>query len=86
MGQPSPSNVGLLRTEYIGAAELTRGSEISQYPEEEKVSHDSLSSDERKGNSLNSVTRTRLRPLRHGGSGAFADQFAVRSESDKSLR
>ena len=86
MGQPGPSNVGSLRAESIGAVESTRGSEISQYPEEEKVSHDSPSSDERKGNSLNSVTRRRLQPLRHGGSGAFADQLAVRSESDKTLR
>ena len=34
MGQPNRSHVRLPLTEYIGQAELTRGSETSQYPEE----------------------------------------------------
>ena len=58
MGQPVQSNVCTLCTEYIGAAELTRGTEISKYPEEKKIivrasGQHFPSSDERKGNSLN---------------------------------
>ena len=43
----------LLRAEFIGARERTRGSETSQYPEEKKTTSDSRSSGERTGNSLN---------------------------------
>src|SRR5262245_14205570 len=41
------------RPESIGPVERTRGSETSQYPEEEKTTSDSRSSGERTGNSLN---------------------------------
>ena len=41
--------------EHIGYASDTRGTEPSQYPEEEKSSRDSLSSGERRGKSLNGV-------------------------------
>ncbi len=34
MGQPDASNVVSLCTEFIGAEELTRGTETSKYPEE----------------------------------------------------
>ena len=34
MGQPNPSNVGLLLPEYIGWEEITQGSETSQYLQE----------------------------------------------------
>jgi hypothetical protein len=37
MGQPSASNVALLDTEYIGVLELTQGTEISKYLEEDKT-------------------------------------------------
>jgi hypothetical protein len=37
MGQPIQSNVCILCTEFIGASELTRGTEISKYPEEKKT-------------------------------------------------
>ena len=37
MGQPVTSNVVTLHAEYIGMEELTRGTEISKYPEEEKT-------------------------------------------------
>jgi hypothetical protein len=37
MGQPVQSNVCTLRIEYIDAVELTRGTEISKYPEEKKT-------------------------------------------------
>jgi hypothetical protein len=37
MGQPSASNVALLDTEYIGVRELTQGTEISKYLEEDKT-------------------------------------------------
>ena len=36
MGQPRSGHAGRSRTEYIGAGSDTRGSETSQYPEEEK--------------------------------------------------
>jgi hypothetical protein len=37
MGQPVQSNVCTLCTESIGAEELTRGTEISKYPEEKRT-------------------------------------------------
>ena len=37
IGQPSTSNVVLLCTEYIGAEELTQGTETSKYLEEKRT-------------------------------------------------
>ncbi len=37
MGQPFRGNARKLRAEFIGTVEATRGSEISQYPLEEKA-------------------------------------------------
>ena len=37
MGQPIPSNVGISATEYIGCEKLTRGTETSKYPVEDKT-------------------------------------------------
>jgi hypothetical protein len=37
MGQPVMSNVMTSASEYIGCAKTTRGTETSQYPEEEKT-------------------------------------------------
>ena len=37
MGQPRSGNAERLRAEFIGAAEATEGSEISQYLQEEKA-------------------------------------------------
>jgi hypothetical protein len=37
MGQPIPSNVGISATEYIGCKKLTRGTETSKYPVEDKT-------------------------------------------------
>ena len=37
MGEPSTSHVVLLPPECIGRVEVTRGSETSQYPQEEKA-------------------------------------------------
>ena len=48
MGQP-----GELKTRHQTSLGLTRGTETSQYPEEEKESIDFLSSGDRKGKSLN---------------------------------
>ena len=48
MGQP-----GELKTRHQSNLGLTRGTETSQYPEEEKESIDFLSSGDRKGKSLN---------------------------------
>src|SRR5215211_1320477 len=53
MGEPSPSHVGLPAPELIGCVEGTRGSETSQYPQEEKTTCDSVSSGERKRMRLN---------------------------------
>ena len=49
MGKPSAPKGALLRAEFIGARERTRGSETSQYPEEKKTTSDSRSSGERTG-------------------------------------
>jgi hypothetical protein len=53
MGEPSTSDVVLPAPEYIGRVEGTRGSETSQYPQEEKTTCDSVSSGERKRMRLN---------------------------------
>ena len=37
MGKPTTSHVVVLRPEYIGPVEATRGSEPSQYPQEQKT-------------------------------------------------
>ncbi len=37
MGQPDESNVSSLTTEFIGGEELTQGTEISKYLEENKT-------------------------------------------------
>ena len=37
MGQPIPSNVGILPAEYIGRVEQTEGTETSKYLQEEKA-------------------------------------------------
>ena len=52
-GETQSSKPRLSLPEYIGQLKKTWGSETSQYPEEYKVNNDSLSSGERKGNSLN---------------------------------
>ena len=53
MGKPGPSHVGSPIPEHIGYVEGTRGSETSQYPQEEKTNSDSVSSGERKRKRLN---------------------------------
>jgi hypothetical protein len=53
MGEPRRVLPDDALTEHIGSGEPTRGSEPSQYPEEEKAISDSLSSGERNGTSLN---------------------------------
>ena len=53
MGQPFPGNAGKQRPEFIGSLSETRGSETSQYPEEEKINSDSVSSGERTRKSPN---------------------------------
>ena len=53
MGKPSTRHGVLPPSELIGRLVVTRGSETSQYPQEEKTICDSLSSGERKGKRLN---------------------------------
>ena len=48
MGKPGTSDVVSPLPEYIGQREVTRGSETSQYPQEEKASAIPSSSGERK--------------------------------------
>ena len=48
MGKPTTSHVVVPAAECIGSVEGTRGSETSQYPQEEKTNSDSVSSGERK--------------------------------------
>ena len=55
MGKPSTRDGVLPASEYIGCVEGTRGSETSQYPQEEKTTSDSVSSGERKRSRLNLV-------------------------------
>ena len=55
MGKPTASHVAVPATECIGGVEGTRGSETSQYPQEEKTTCDSVSSGERKRKRLNLV-------------------------------
>jgi hypothetical protein len=55
MGKPGTSYVVLPPPEHIGWLEVTRGSETSQYPQEEKTTCDSVSSGERKRMRLNHV-------------------------------
>ena len=37
MGKPTAGHAAVLRPEFIGPVEATRGSEPSQYPQEEKT-------------------------------------------------
>jgi hypothetical protein len=53
MGKPSAGNAALSPVEHIDRAKTSRGSETSQYPEENKTISDSPSSGERKGISPN---------------------------------
>ena len=55
MGKPTASHVAVPAIECIGGVEGTRGSETSQYPQEEKTNSDSVSSGERKRRWLNLV-------------------------------
>ena len=53
MGKPGWSYVHSLFAEYIGIVAVTRGTETSYYPEEDKVNNDSGSSGERPRKSPN---------------------------------
>ena len=78
MGEPRWALPNDTLAEHIGLSEPTRGSEPSQYPEEEKAISDSRSSGERNGTSLNRcdakpagvvVSGSWDRPVRIGRSG-----------------
>lgn len=66
MGKPTASHVAVPATECIGGVEGTRGSETSQYPQEEKTKCDSVSSGERKRMRLNRVCVIPGRGCRRG--------------------
>jgi hypothetical protein len=83
MGEPGTSHVVSPAPEYIGCVEGTRGSETSQYPQEEKTNSDSVSSGERKRIEAKPGTCDTWQGLRVRGCGAFVDRSASRSGSDK---
>ena len=78
--------------EHIGNGKPTRGSEPSQYPEEEKAISDSLSSGERNGKSLNLASAKPVGVACEGswdpasGSGRFLEKGRKRRDSGTTLR
>ncbi len=72
MGKPGWRQVQSLPAEYIGRVEGTRGSETSQYPQEEKTISDSVSSGERKRMRPNRSCVIAVRRCMSGVVGAFA--------------
>ena len=56
MGKPAQANLGPLLPEFIGEKKRTEGTETSHVPPGKEIDRDSLSSGERKGNSLNRRT------------------------------
>ena len=69
MGKPTTSHVVVPTAECIGGVEGTRGSETSQYPQEEKTNSDSVSSGERKRRRLNLVCSDTRQGLQVRGCG-----------------
>ena len=67
MGKPTAGNTAVSCGESIAAWKRTRGSETSQYPEEKKAISDSVSSGERKRNSLNRLDASRAGVEGHNG-------------------
>ncbi len=85
MGKPGGGNAPSPAPEHIGCEEGTRGNDTSEYPEEKKESLDSLSSGERKGNSLNRL-RESLRALRRRGCRAGRGRAAARPKELQTAR
>ncbi len=85
MGEPGGGNAPSPAPEHIGCEEGTRGNDTSEYPEEKKESLDSLSSGERKGNSLNRL-RESLRALRRRGCRAGRGRAAARPKELQTAR
>ncbi len=83
MGKPGTSHVVSPTPEHIGCVEGTRGSETSQYPQEEKTNSDSVSSGERKRIEAKPGTCDTWQGLRVRGCGTFVDWSASRSDSEK---
>ena len=65
-GETQAMNAAYPWLNAIGHVKPTRGSETSQYPQEEKAIRDSLSSGERNGMSLN---RAAVKPVGVGSTG-----------------
>ena len=82
MGKPGWSNVQSLLPEHIGQLEGTWGSETSQYPQEEKITYDSVSSGERKRK------RPNLKRVKPAGVAFWVlwDQFDHSAEWSKSQK
>jgi len=70
MGEPGPGCAGSPHAESIGVRGEPGELKHLSSPRKRKRS-DSVSSGERKRNSLNSYRVTRIRPLRYGGSGKY---------------
>ena len=72
MGKPGWSNVQSLLPEHIGQLEGTWGSETSQYPQEEKITYDSVSIGERKRKRPNHLSVIVIRRCCFGVVGPFS--------------
>ena len=73
MGKPGWSNVQSLLPEHIGQLEGTWGSETSQYPQEEKITYDSVSSGERTRKRPNRISVIVVRRCCYGVVGPFGN-------------
>ena len=71
MGKPGSRHGLSPAAEHIGSVEGTRGSETSQYPQEEKTTCDSVSSGERKRKRPNRVCVIADRRCTYGVVGPF---------------
>ena len=85
MGKPGTSHVVSPAPEHIGCVEGTRGSETSQYPQEEKTTCDSVSSGERKRMRLNRVRVIPVRGCVCRGCGTLLDMLTRGREVRKSV-
>ena len=83
MGKPGSRHGLSPAAEHIGSVEGTRGSETSQYPQEEKTTCDSVSSGERTRIEAKPGTCETWQGLRVRGCGACMDRAADRSGSEK---
>lgn len=85
MGKPGTSHVVSPAPEHIGCMEGTRGSETSQYPQEEKTNSDSVSSGERKRIEAKPAACDTCQGLRGRGCGTLLNRLTTVGEVTKSV-